>query len=185
MKLKVERRGRKRKSGNRHPGGQLVDEKPPDRKVVALRMPHRQDVPRHLAHDAKAESVLGRYNLNGRITNIEYDAAIWYRGVVQRYRATIHCPSPDPKSIAGETVRGAPTEFTEEEARTRKEACDGAYQAAMEAGQKGAKYLARVVVFDEQCPSEYFRQFRLAMWHVAVHNGMCTRTKFLDMTAKL
>jgi hypothetical protein len=77
--LKIDRRGRKRKSGARYPSGGLVREKQADKITIALRMPHRSGVPRHLAHDPKAESVMGRYSLNGLITPLEYDAGCYMR----------------------------------------------------------------------------------------------------------
>ncbi len=185
--LKIERRGRKRKSGRRHPNGKLVQEKPLDQNVVALRMPHRAGVPREFAHDPKAESKLGRYNLNGLITSREYDAGVYYRGVVDRYLALIKAPPPNMRSCTGEPMsRGMPLAIDRDEAERRKFAYDEAYEAVEAAGgQRGAKALSRVAIYDQDCPDGMVGPMRYSLVGLMERRGLCTKSEALDMRDKI
>jgi len=185
--LMIEKRGRKRKSGARYPSGGLRREKIEEPNVVALRMPHRMGVPKELAHDAKAETVLGRYSLNGLITPLEYDAGVYYRGVVARYLSSIGAPKSDVPSCTGEAMsRGVAGEYDLAEAERRKSAYDQAYEAVEEGGgQRGAKALSRVAVYDERCPNGLFQQMRYSLVGLMLVRGLCTSTHALDLRRKI
>lgn len=187
MAFKIERRGRKRKAGPRYPSGGLIREKIEEPNVIALRMPHRADVPHALAHDQKAETVLGRYSLNGLITALEYDAGVYYRGVVARQLAAIGAPKSDVPSCTGEAMsRGKAGGLDDDESIRRKSAYDQAYEAAEEGGgQRGAKALARVAIYDERCPNGLFRQMRLSLVGLMLVRGMCTTPQGLDLRKKI
>lgn len=185
--FKIERRGRKRKSGPRYPSGGLVREKSIEPNVIAMRMPHRAGVPQDLAHDPKAETVLGRYSLNGLITSLEYDAGVYYRGVVARQLAAIGAPKSDVPSCTGEAMsRGKAGGLDEDESIRRKFVYDEAYEAVEEGGgQRGAKALARVAVYDERCPDGLFVQMRLSLIGLMLVRGMCTNAQGLDLRRKI
>lgn len=183
----IEKRGRKRKIGPRYPSGGLKREKAPEPNVVALRMPHRMGVPMNMAHDAKAETVMGRYSLNGLITSLEYDAGVYYRGVVGRYLASIGAPKSNVPSCTGEAMaRGVSGDYDLDEAERRKSAYDQAYEAVEEAGgQRGARALARVAIYDERCPDGLFKQMRLSLIGLMLVRGMCTSGYALDLRRKI
>ena len=185
--FKIERRGRKRKSGPRYPSGGLIREKIEEPNVIAMRMPHRAGVPRALAHDPKAETTLGRYSLNGLITPLEYNAGVYYRGVVARQLAAIGAPKSDVPSCTGEAMsRGKAGGLDDDEMVRRKAVYDQAYEAVEDGGgQRGAKALARVVVYDERCPNGLFRQMRLSLVGLMEVRGMCTKTQGLDLRRKI
>src|SRR5260370_15316092 len=63
--------GRKRKKGPREPNGRLLRVKAIDPKAVAKSQPHRRGVPVALAHDPKAECMMGRLCLNGDISETQ------------------------------------------------------------------------------------------------------------------
>src|SRR5437763_14031874 len=96
--------GRKRKKGPREPNGRLKRAraiKEIDPKAVAKRQPHRRGVPAALAHDPKAECIMGRLCLNGFISETQYEAGVIYRTAVLRYRSAIEAPRASEASMAG------------------------------------------------------------------------------------
>ena len=93
--------GRKRKKGPREPNGRVQRTKPIDPKTVAKRQPHRRGVPAALAHDPKAECIMGRLCLNGFISETQYEAGVKYRTAVLRYRSAIEAPRASEASMAG------------------------------------------------------------------------------------
>jgi hypothetical protein len=125
------RAGRKRKSGKRYPGGQLVKADPAlraiDDRVRASRQPHRRDLAEgnlaeHTAArlDARAESPLGRLLLTGRLTRDSeipdrrtsldrvseqaydrYEAGTMFAQIVGAYRVVIGGPRPTSGSGRG------------------------------------------------------------------------------------
>lgn len=88
----MSRAGRKRKSGARHPGGQLKAKPKPDLKIRTSRQPHRRALKADDRLDERAESPLGRLFLRGKIDNNAYDAGARYAFVVGEYRSTIEGP---------------------------------------------------------------------------------------------
>ena len=171
--------GRKRKPGMRKPSGDLIPPRDIDPKVIALRMPHRTAVPQSVAHDPKAEQHLGVYNLNGKITNQEYEAGKWYAETVNRYRAVIDAPKSSPSSNAGVLVPifgGQPYAMDDDEAQRRTSIYNAAFEVVGGVSQKAAKAVARVAVYGERCPDDLWRQFRLGLLALAVHRGLFTDT---------
>ncbi len=94
--------GRKRKQNiKREPNGQAQRERGIDPKAIAQLMPHRRLVPANVAHDPKAESIIGRLCLNGWITEAQYQAGVKYRTAVARYRSVIEAPRSTEASMSG------------------------------------------------------------------------------------
>jgi hypothetical protein len=85
------RRGRKRRIGLRHPGGDLVQPRPDARSLATLQ-PHRVWLPEEQRMDQKAASPLGCLNLLGVLGDAQYMAGIRYAVVVGKYRAVIETP---------------------------------------------------------------------------------------------
>jgi hypothetical protein len=97
--------GRKRKQNiKRQPNGQPSRERGIDPKALAQLMPHRRLVPAEVAHDPKAECLLGRLCLNGWITEIQYQAGVKYRTAIARYRTVIEAPRSTEVSMSGVIV---------------------------------------------------------------------------------
>jgi hypothetical protein len=185
MKAQVVILGRKRKIGARKPSGDLIT---PDRdvdvKAVAQAMPHRRGVVVELRHDPKAESALGRYHLSGKITEWEYEAGTWYAVTVSRYRAVISAPNPSPRSNAGVLVPifgGQPWAVDDDEAERRKSAYNQAFGVLDSVGQRAAKAVARVCVYNENCPLGLWGMMRMGLLKLAVHRGLCTEKQTLDI----
>jgi len=149
------RRGRKRKIGLRHPGGDLVRVQF-DLRGLATLQPHRVWLPREKRLDQKAGSPLGCLNLLGVLSDAQYLAGVRYAVVVGRYRAVIETPSATAGAGRGYNCPGDPKcgrDGAEPcECRQRKERYDAAFAAVIEAGQRAARAVARVAVHGEQCP---------------------------------
>jgi hypothetical protein len=97
--------GRKRKQNiKREPNGRAQRERGIEPNAIAQLMPHRRLVPAEVAHDPKAESPIGRLLMNGYVSRRQYNSAIWWRGIVGRYRVLIEAPKADARSIAGVIV---------------------------------------------------------------------------------
>lgn len=145
--------GRKRRQNvKRQPNGRPSPEKGLDPRAVAQLMPHRRLVPADVAHDPKAESLLGRLCLNGWITEAQYDAGKRYRDIVIRYRAVIDAPKPDERSLSGVIVGpwGGSGAMDDEEAVRRKAMYDAAFIAVSDSGQRAARAVARCAVHDRR-----------------------------------
>lgn len=139
--------GRRRKPGKRHPGGQLVQEKKPDRAQVAAAMPHRRWLPakdkqkRPIAKDdRRAETVFGCLNLIGLVSDIEFDAGERFQDTVRRWKVVADSPREpqgfmskitksehDPNESMPVVVRFNP--MTDEEAKRRWADYNGAFCA--------------------------------------------------------
>ena len=149
------RRGRKRKIGLRHPGGDLVRVQF-DLRGLATLQPHRVWLPREKRLDQKAGSPLGCLNLLGVLSDAQYLAGVRYAVVVGRYRAVIETPSATAGAGRGYNCPGDPKcgrDGAEPcECRQRKKRYDAAFAAVIEAGQRAARAVARVAVHGEQCP---------------------------------
>ncbi len=123
--------GRKRRQNiKREPNGQAQRERGIDPKAIAQLMPHRRLVPANVAHDPKAESIMGRLCLNGWITEIQYQAGVKYRTATARYRTVIEAPRSSEASMSGVIVGPwGGSEMTEE----RQIEIRDAYMRAFEA----------------------------------------------------
>ena len=86
------RKGRKRKSGRREPNGK-PHRAPVDYRAMAALNPDRRGVPVALRASERAGSVLGRLNLNNRISDHECEAGQRYAVIVGAYRASIGVPA--------------------------------------------------------------------------------------------
>lgn len=193
------RRGRKRKSGRRHPSGGLVAaERFPDDQVRASRQPHRRglDVDDRLSE--KAESAFGRLFLAGRISEQQHEAGLRYAAVVGSYRAVIGAP----RSVSGsghgfECVIEDPTETRERvfglvmtvrrgacwdddepcPCRRRKAHYDAAFEHLMAVGQRAAKMVSRVAVHGEELPDGFFVYLVAGLNALAAHFGLTERRR--------
>jgi hypothetical protein len=170
----MSRRGRKRKIGFRHPGGELV--RPQfDLRGLATLQPHRVWLPEEKRMDQKAASPLGCLNLLGVLSDAQYLAGIRYAVVVGKYRAVIESPRATAGAGRGYDCAGdlrcgrdggAPCEC-----RQRKERYDAAFAAVLEAGQRAARAVARVAVHAEQCPRGALADLKRGLDALAKHFG--------------
>lgn len=145
--------GRKRKNTNREPNGRAQRTRDIDPNAIAQLMPHRRLVPANVAHDPRAECIVGRLCLNGWISEIYYQAAIRYRETVARYRMVIDAPRQDEISMSGIIVGpwGASREMPEDEAIRRRSAYMAAYEALEgDGGHKAAREVAHCVIYNRQ-----------------------------------
>jgi hypothetical protein len=168
------RRGRKRKIGLRHPGGDLVRLQF-DLRGLATLQPHRVWLPEEKRMDQKAGSPLGCLNLLGVLTDAQYLAGVRYAVVVGKYRAVIETPSATAGAGRGYDCPGdlkcgrGPGEDCE--CRQRKERYDEAFAAVIEAGQRAARAVARVAVHGEQCPRGALPDLKRGLDALAKHFG--------------
>lgn len=179
----VARKGRKRKTGYRHPGGQLVKkpkrEPTVDTTIISMRQPHRQGVEEGLRHDQRAECQLGILTLNKLISGAQYRAGRRYARIVSRYLASIQAPSPNPPSIAGimEPRSGFGGHLPDAIARERKIEYDAAFEYLGRTGQKPQRIVARVAVQDHPCPIEEIDNLRKGLSKLDEHFMLMDRVK--------
>jgi hypothetical protein len=140
--------GRKRRQTKREPNGKPQRERGIDPKAIAQLQPHRRLVPAEVAHDPKAECVMGRLCLNGWITEIQYQAGVKYRTAVARYRSVIEAPRSTEASMAGVIVGpwGRGSDMTEEKQIEIRDQYMRAFEALEEAaGNAGARDVAHLI----------------------------------------
>jgi len=141
--------GRKRKQNiKREPNGRAQREKSIEPNAIAQLMPHRRLVPANVAHDPKAECIMGRLCLNGWITEIQYQAGVKYRTAVSRYRAVIEAPRSTEQSMSGVIVGpwGGSSGLSEEQQIEIRDAYMSAFVALEEGvGNRGAREVAHLV----------------------------------------
>ena len=165
------RAGRKRKSGTRHPGGQLKREKQPDDRVRTARQPHRRalahelraqgveetDV-RKLAAGEEAESPIGRLWLAGGLRSSgdpdsqasrdRYDAGNMYAQIVGAYRSVIEAPNGGGGSGRGFGCHELLCALARDacECEHRKARYERAYEALRRIGARALKAVNAVAV---------------------------------------
>lgn len=178
------RPGRKRKAGRRHPNGALVREKRPDDRIRASRQPHRRAMTKDDRLDERAESALGRLNLRRLISNDEYDAGLRYAAVVGAYRAAIEAPTSTAGSGRGfeclaesfahpDACRADPDGCA---CRRRRSRYDSAFECLLrEAGQRGAKVVARVAVHGEEIAQQDLVYLKAGLQALEHHFGLTRR----------
>src|ERR1700722_5115456 len=170
------RRGRKRKIGFRHPGGELVRPQRALRGLATLQ-PHRVWLPQEKRMDQKAASPFGCLNLLGVLDDAQYLAGLRYAVVVGKYRAVIETPRATAGAGRGYDCPGdlrcGRNSLAPCECRRRKERYDAALAAVLEAGQRAARAVARVAVHGEQCPRGALPDLRRGLDALAKHFG-CT-----------
>ncbi|HWF93656.1 MAG TPA: hypothetical protein VG291_01715 [Xanthobacteraceae bacterium] len=167
------RRGRKRKIGLRHPGGELVRLQFDIRSLATLQ-PHRVWLPQEKRMDQKAASPLGCLNLLGVLTDAQYLAGVRYAVVVGKYRAVIETPRAISGAGRGYDCPGdlkCGREGTPCECRRRKERYDAAFAAVLEPGQRAARAVARVAVHGEPCPRGALPDLKRGLDALAKHFG--------------
>jgi hypothetical protein len=168
------RRGRKRKAGPRHPGGDLVRVQFDPRGLSGLQ-PHRVWLPQEQRLDQKAASPLGCLNLLGVLGDAQYLAGVRYAVVVGQYRAVIETPRATAGAGRGYDCAGDPQCGRDGaapcECRRRKQRYDAAFAAVIEAGQRAARAVARVAVHGEQCPRGALPDLKRGLDALAKHFG--------------
>ena len=148
----IERRGRPKKPSKVHLGKDEATQKEVmEARIIAFRQPHRQSVPEQVRHDPRAETFFGRIMLSGVISEVQYEAGILYRRAVQRSRSLMDAPNPSPQSVASymQPVSSTGRPVDDAEAQRIHDSRENAYVALMDAGQRAAKAVARVAVWDE------------------------------------
>ena len=170
----MSRRGRKRKIGFRHPGGEL--KRPQfDLRGLATLQPHRVWLPEEKRMDQKAASPLGCLNLLGVLSDAQYLAGIRYAVVVGKYRAVIESPRATAGAGRGYDCPGdlrcGRDGGAACECRHRKERYDAAFAAVLEPGQRAARAVARVAVHAEQCPRGALTDLKRGLDALAAHFG--------------
>jgi hypothetical protein len=82
--------------------------------------------------------------------------------------------------------RGKAGSLSDGEAERRKADYDEAYEAVEEGGgQRGARALARVAIYDERCPDGLFVQMRLSLVGLMLVRGMISKAHALDLRRKI
>jgi hypothetical protein len=178
--FKVERRGRKAKPGKRYPSGDIVQQREVmEARVIAFRQPHRQEAPESKRDDPKATWPLGILNLIGRVTDVQYQAGVYYGGDVRRYRAhyLADVPDPSPSSIAGFMQPSHSGGRGEIDVADIKKKYESAVEAVMGAGQRAAKAVARMAVFGERCPIGLEHHLILGLDKLVLHYGLTRRNR--------
>lgn len=175
----VQRRGRKRKQGPRHPCGDLVEEKSIDPKVIAFTMPHRQGAPEELRHDPKAGSELGVLNLTGLISDDQFDAGDRYGKDVARYRSIVlSAPKENPASIAGfSEPRAGSGEVSDEIAVRIRETFDDVFEALNEKGNRVLRTVNHVVIHNKRPDPEHIPTLRIGLDAIHDHYTLTNQRK--------
>jgi len=160
-------KGRKRKSGKRHPCGKLVrpsqGETQADVLATVVEARRRQyGVTARQARDERLGSALGRLSFRGVITADQYSAGQLYGAIIGRYRAIMGMPMDQPRSVtsllANEGIFGGVAGDHDPELveKVRKQAasvqlmlraCDG--EPISHAGRMPSALVYRVVIGDE------------------------------------
>lgn len=181
--VRVGRAGRKRKTGKRHPSGQLVRDKHPDDRVRVGRQPHRRKLKAELRADERAESAIGRLCLNGTITPEQYDAGVMYAAVVGAYRATIEAPRA---TAGGGRATSCLTEAlgTPLACRIDPDGCGclrrrnrytDAYEALMKIGRRVTLAVGRMAIAGEELTPQDLVYLDLGLQALARHFGLTAR----------
>jgi hypothetical protein len=135
----------------------------------------------------KAGTVLGRLNLEGYITDEQYEAGQRFRVVVGEYQSAIGTPRD-----GGGSGRGYPCspwwddEFKRMrcvvgdgdcECRRRREAFEGACRALLAAGHRAGVAVSHVAVWDESTPSGYLDWLKAGLAALVKHFGLDRRKR--------
>lgn len=151
MNVMVIRKGRRRKSGPRHPNGDLVGVPKVDYRALAANQPHRREVTTkdEKGNDNrlsdKAGTPFGNLYLNRTISAEQYEAGRLYSVDCGAYFASIGVPTGLGGGGKGYDCSGV-INCENCECRRRKVAHNSAYEALFDAGQRCAKVVAHVAV---------------------------------------
>lgn len=151
LNVMVIRKGRRRKSGRRHPNGELIAGPKIDYRALAAMQPHRREVttkdengnPNSL--NEKAGTPLGNLLLNRTLTAEQYEAGRLYSVDCGAYFASIGVPTGLGGGGKGYGCAGA-INCENCECRRRKNEYDAAYEALVDAGQRCARAVAHIAV---------------------------------------
>lgn len=145
-------RGRKRKSGRRHPNGDLAERRPNDRLLVALQ-PHRVWLPKDHRLSDLAENPLGCYQLTKVIDPEQAEAGRLYAVAVGRLRASIETPRGMTGSGRGYDCNAdlCADPSWSCECRARMKRYNELYEALAGAGRKAMMVVNRVAVRQQHC----------------------------------
>lgn len=155
------RRGRKRLSKPRHPGGEVIRERPDAVKGVVLAQPHRRG-----DTDQRCGSALGRACMRARLRLECYDAGEDYAATVRRWRAAKGCPTT--MRLGGSSLSDGPDEVTVARWRKTIIECDG----AMARESRDGWIAAKAAMLDEiDVDATWQEHFVVAMLALAVCMG--------------
>ncbi len=164
------RTGRKRKAGMRKRNGRLVVVDRLSPRAIAAAMPHRRNLCEDVQLNQRAESVLGRMNLRGTITENQYLAGEAWAHTVGAYLATID----PPRALAG---AGWKPDVSEQECLERRNRYNAAYEAMWPAGHTAIKAVNRVAINDEACPAWMLSPLRWGLTALVGHYGLTKQRK--------
>lgn len=177
----ISKAGRKRKSGNRYPSGDLIPQRV-NVAAIAKFHPERQSLPEADRANEKAGTRLGRMLLRQQITDEQLEGARRYAGDVRRYQVVIGCPSPNAPSLDLHKTSGGHIAFDAAEIRNRTDNYNAAYRAVYDAGHRAARAVARVAVYDEWIPAGTTVEDLLRGLSALVeHYGLTTRRKSVNL----
>jgi len=155
------RRGRKRLSKPRHPGGEVIRERPDAIVGVVLAQPHRRG-----DTDQRRASALGRACMRARLRLECYDAGEDYAATVRRWRAAKGCPTT--LRLGGSSLSEGPDEATVARWRKTILECDSAMARESREGWIAAK----AAMLDEiDVDATWQEHFVVAMLALAVCMG--------------
>ncbi len=163
------RPGRKRKSGARHPSGDLVRHRTTPREVAAA-MPHRRTVPAEDRHDHRAESELGRMAMRGQVTATQFDAGRRFQAITAAYHAVIGAPAWLGATTGKAYQCRAEAICDPCECKRRQDQCEAAVRQLQR--HLALHAVMQVAVHDQSCPRGWSDSLRLGLDVLARHFGM-------------
>lgn len=179
------RAGRKRKTGRRHPGGELVRDKRPDDKVRAGRQPHRRRLEDTDRLSDRGESPFGQLSLMRNragktiISENQYQAGEHFAVLVGQYRSVIGAPASTAgsgRALGCDAEHCLAVRFRElcpcEERRIRYHR---AYEALATIGRRELMAVNRVAVHREAIAREDLVYLKAGLDGLAKHFGLGIR----------
>jgi hypothetical protein len=142
--------------------------------VRTSRQPHRRGLKQDDRLSDRAESLLGRLNLNGLISNAQYIAGDQYGMIIGQYRSIIGAPRGTAGAGRGsDCAIGTGFECPDDECACARTTAryNNAFAALMKAGQRSAKYVARALHGQDITPEE-FVYLKAGLEALAVHFGL-------------
>jgi hypothetical protein len=179
MRTLVIKTGRKRKSGRRKPCGRLA-QTGENVLLIAQLHPERQGLPESMRSHQNAGTPLGRLNLKGHITDEELEAGRKYARDVRLFMGVYAGPNPfasgiDPGAAGGQVI---PIPLQVEEIKRRIDAYDAAFAALFAVGQKAARTVARLAIYEEWLPMDGTLEHLQRGLHALVnHYGLTATAK--------
>jgi hypothetical protein len=105
--------------------------------------------------DVRLENPLGRLNFHGLISDGEYEAGKRYAAMAFEYLQSIGAPYPFTQSCESGSLPGPMEMPADEECEYRKREYNGAHEALYAVGQRPAKMVKQVAVYEEWPHTEY------------------------------